>query len=83
MGDRVLGEAQKDKVSKIIPLRYQQHVTTAGCAVAVTPEPAQLYGLTVLAFLLHTPELHGWCMSCGQDWPCPQVCLAYRIREWF
>jgi hypothetical protein len=83
MGDRVLGEAQEGNGSTVIASRHQQHVTTAGCVAAATPEPIQLYGLTVLAFLLHKPELGDWCVACGQDWPCPQVCLAYRIREGF
>ncbi len=80
MGGRTLDEAQQ---SNIISVQHQRHPTVAGCAVAATPEPTQLYGLTVLAFLLYQPELHGWCVSCGQHWPCPQVCLAYRFREGF
>jgi hypothetical protein len=80
MGVRLLDEAQH---STIMPVRHQPQPTITGPVVAAAPEPAQLYNLTVLTFLLHTPELHGWCVSCGQGWPCPQVCLAYRIREGF
>ncbi len=52
-------------------------------------EPAQLYGLACLAFVLHLPEpdvSNGTtpsCVQCGQDWPCPHLRLAYRIREAF
>ncbi len=48
------------------------------------PEPAALYALIVLAFVLHTPITNdGTCGQCGQAWPCPQVRLAYRLREGF
>jgi hypothetical protein len=85
MSVRSFGEAQQGNVSTVMPLRHQRHATTAGCVVAATPEPepAQLYDLTALAFRLHKLALHGWCVACGQDWPCPQVRLAYRIREGF
>lgn len=52
-------------------------------------EPAQLYGLACLAFVLHLPEpdtpVRGIssCVQCGQHWPCPHLRLAYRIREAF
>ncbi|MGH3630917.1 MAG: hypothetical protein ACRDRL_26170 [Sciscionella sp.] len=51
-----------------------------------TPEPAQLYSLIVLALVLHTPvPLLGRevCGQCGQDWPCEQSRLAWRLREGF
>jgi hypothetical protein len=48
------------------------------------PEPAALYGLTVLAFLLHTPsELGRFCVRCRTAWPCDHLRLAYRLREGF
>jgi hypothetical protein len=53
---------------------------------APLPEPAQLYGLTVLAFLLHTPtsgRARQWCVRCGVVWPCDHLRLAYRLREGF
>jgi hypothetical protein len=68
-------------------------VTTAGLAPViplrpdrmtepVIPQPARLYCLTVLAFLLHKPGA-GECVRCGQPWPCQQARLAYRLREGF
>lgn len=49
-----------------------------------TPEPAPLYHLIVLAFLLHTPSGQPpVCVSCAQKWPCDHLCLAYRLREGF
>jgi hypothetical protein len=51
---------------------------------APLPEPAQLYGLTVLAFLLHTPtRFIRRCVRCGTAWPCDHLRLAYRLREAF
>jgi hypothetical protein len=48
------------------------------------PEPATLYSLTVLAFLLHTPtELGRFCVRCWTAWPCDHLRLAYRLREGF
>ncbi|MCE7006587.1 hypothetical protein LWC34_27705 [Kibdelosporangium philippinense] len=63
----------------------------AGIAPAIhndapLPEPAQLYGLVVLAFLLHTPTRavgRQWCVRCSVDWPCDHLRLAYRLREGF
>ncbi|WP_084429519.1 hypothetical protein [Kibdelosporangium aridum] len=51
---------------------------------APLPQPVQLYGLTVLAFLLHTPT-RGLqrCVRCGTAWPCDHLRLAYRLREGF
>jgi hypothetical protein len=43
MGDRILGEVQQGNVSTVIPLRHQQHVTTADRVVTAPPEPVQLY----------------------------------------
>jgi hypothetical protein len=48
------------------------------------PEPAQLYGLTVLAFLLHKPmPFMPVCVRCRTVWPCDHLRLAYRLREGF
>lgn len=52
------------------------------------PEPAQLYHLAVLAFLLHVPNDDGdalatACTSCQEPWPCEHLRLAFRIREGF
>jgi hypothetical protein len=62
-----------------------------GLSVAVPgdaplPEPVQLYGLTVLAFLLHTPTpgvRRRRCVRCETRWPCDHLRLAYRLREGF
>jgi hypothetical protein len=49
-----------------------------------SPEPVALYSLIVLALVLHTPvTCDGICGQCAESWPCPQVCLAYRLREAF
>jgi hypothetical protein len=62
------------------PYRSRLDPTTAPC----TPEPAQLYNLTVLAFLLHTPVGQPeMCSSCELKWPCEHLRLAYRLREGF
>jgi hypothetical protein len=55
------------------------------------PEPATLYSLVVLALVLHhpvpafSPAAPGddICGQCGRAWPCPQIKLAYRLREGF
>jgi hypothetical protein len=50
----------------------------------LAPETARLYGLTVLAFLLHTPTRFGRrCVRCATAWPCEHLRLAYRLREGF
>jgi hypothetical protein len=52
--------------------------------VAETPEPAQLYCLIGLTFLLHVPS--SWpevCACCDRAWPCEPVRLAFRLREGF
>jgi len=78
MGVRLHAEVRP---SNVIPLRPKGFVPAV--AVTSTPEPVQLYHLIVLAFLLHVPEPDGWCQTCGHDWPCQQVRLAYRLREGF
>jgi hypothetical protein len=78
MGVRLLNEVRPANVI-LFPARAWQPT-----ADAETPGPAQLYHLTVLAFLLHTPAGEPQlCASCGQQWPCDHVCLAYRLREGF
>ncbi len=51
------------------------------------PAPAQLYSLTTRTFLLHVPDAEhssaARCSCCSQCWPCPQVRLAFRLREAF
>ena len=48
------------------------------------PEPAQLYCLIGLTFVLHAPVTYdGVCGQCGNPWPCERVRLAYRLREGF
>ncbi|GAA4549989.1 hypothetical protein [Amycolatopsis samaneae] len=48
------------------------------------PEPAQLYSLITLTLRLHAAALTGLaCRWCGEDWPCPDVRLAWRLREGF
>ena len=72
----------KQRPAKVIPLR-RKHDDLFEPAADV-PEPAQLYYLIVLAFLLHTPNGHQpLCACCGQSWPCQQVRLAFRLREGF
>jgi hypothetical protein len=49
-----------------------------------SPEPVALYSLIVLALVLHVPVIgDGICGQCGLEWPCPQMRLAYRLREGF
>jgi hypothetical protein len=77
MGVRLHDEVRP---SNVIPLHPNRFITVVGAA---TPEPTQLYSLIVLAFLLHVPKPDGWCQTCGHDWPCQHVRLAYRLREGF
>lgn len=70
-------------LATVIPLRHKR-MTTA--EVPPLPEPVQLYGLTVLAFLLHVPrecQDGEVCRQCHDLWPCAQVRLAFRNREAF
>jgi hypothetical protein len=49
-----------------------------------TPEPAQLYSLITLTFVLHEPDpATGDCACCTAAWPCDAVRQAYRLREGF
>lgn len=48
------------------------------------PEPAALYALIVLALAIHQPAAGSdTCGECAEAWPCPQVRLAFRLREAF
>jgi hypothetical protein len=72
-------------VAKVIPLQARQRPTlVAPVAQADTPEPAQLYCLIGLTFVLHIPVTAGsTCGRCGERWPCTKVRLAFRLREGF
>lgn len=69
-------------LATVIPLRSKHFVGSPNPASAETPEPAALYGLTVIAFCLHT-NVGGMCPRCRVVWPCDHVRLAYRLREGF
>jgi hypothetical protein len=71
--------------SNIIPLWANETSTQdASHEDDSLPEPAALYGLTALAFLLHTPtELGQCCVRCYTAWPCDHLRLAFRLREGF
>lgn len=67
----------------VAPLDSPTH--SAGASSAV-PEPVRLYELICLALLVHRPgsaRLGARCTQCEQPWPCPQLRLAYRLREGF
>lgn len=71
-------------LANVIPLQPHQKNRLALPSEPRLPEPAQLYALVVLAFILHRPaSADGVCGQCAEPWPCPQVCLAYRLREAF
>jgi hypothetical protein len=47
-------------------------------------EPAQLYTLIALTFTLHVPlPQSGRCETCAEAWSCPDLRLAFRLREGF
>lgn len=49
-----------------------------------TPELVELYALLTKHFNTHVPDEDSReCQSCRHPWPCPQVRLAYRLREGF
>lgn len=72
-------------LAPVIPLRHKHtHDVTAVKEPPSATEPARLYGLVCLAFVLHVPiPGGGLCGQCGQPWPCAHLRLAYRIREGF
>jgi hypothetical protein len=70
--------------ANVIPLKPYQKNRLVPCSEPRMPEPTQLYALVVLTFVLHRPlPADGMCEHCGLSWPCPQVCLAFRLREGF
>lgn len=71
-------------LANVIPLQSYQKNRLIPPTESRLPEPAALYALIVLAFMLHQPTAAGSaCGQCGAQWPCPQVRLAYRLREGF
>jgi hypothetical protein len=69
-------------LATVIPFPHQQPEPTV--PPAAPPEPVQLYGLIVIALLLHVPatqQAGALCRACAQAWPCPQVRLACRLLD--
>jgi hypothetical protein len=80
MGVRIVDERR----STVIPLYRNEPLAEPSLVNAPLPEPSQLYGLTALAFLLHTPtRFIRRCVRCGTAWPCDHLRLAFRLREGF
>ena len=89
------GELALAVLAPIRPLRHKQKKTLLPSVTEEQriPEPALLYGLASLALILHSPAAAtgsgndspswGFCDQCSQQWPCPQIRLAFRIREEF
>jgi hypothetical protein len=71
-------------LANVIPMKSYQKNRLVPPSDPESPEPVALYSLIVLAFVLHVPVTAGGiCGQCGQAWPCPQVRLAFRLREGF
>jgi len=71
-------------LAPVIPLKSYQKNRLAPPVEPRIPEPAKLYCLIGLTFLLHEPVTDGSiCGQCAEAWPCPQVRLAFRLREGF
>jgi hypothetical protein len=71
-------------LAPVIPLQPYRKNRRIPPVEPCIPEPAKLYCLITLAFLLHVPITAGdICGQCGTVWPCPQVRLAFRLREGF
>ncbi|GAB3873880.1 hypothetical protein ACFQ1S_00435 [Kibdelosporangium lantanae] len=82
MGVRLIDTVESDNV---IPLR-NRYVADNGTPHTdeQLPEPATLYSLIILAFVLHTPSrFTRCCVRCSVPWPCDHLRLAYRLREGF
>lgn len=63
---------------------WQRRLNKLSATIERLPEPAQLYSLVVLTFVLHEPEpASDDCACCADPWPCETVRLAYRLREGF
>ncbi len=70
--------------ANVIPLKQYQKNRLVQLRDPESPEPVALYSLIVLTLVLHTPvKDDGLCRQCSLEWPCPQVRLAYRLREGF
>lgn len=70
--------------AKVIPFKPYQKNRLMPATEPRIPEPAQLYSLVVLTFVLHVPaKASGGCAQCGETWPCARVRLAFRLREGF
>ena len=69
-------------LAAVIPLQGKDILGESAVSTADVPEPATLYYLTVIAFLLHV-DVDGACPRCREPWPCDHLRLAYRLREAF
>jgi hypothetical protein len=70
--------------ANVVPLKAYQKNRLVPPTDPESPEPVALYSLIVLALVLHAPVTYdGICGQCGLEWPCPQMRLAYRLREGF
>lgn len=69
-------------LAAVIPLQDRNILGESAAPTADVPEPATLYYLTVIAFLLHV-DVEGSCPRCRAAWPCDHLRLAYRLREAF
>jgi hypothetical protein len=80
MGVRVTDDCR----SNVIPLHRSESIEEPSLVDAPSPEPTQLYGLTVLAFLLHPPtRFIRRRVRCATAWPCDHLRLAFHLREGF
>ena len=73
-------------LAAVIPLRAKDKAVKAPPSEPELHKPVQLYGLTVLAFLLHVPVDIGdeaYCTRCPEPWPCDHLRLAFRLGEAF
>lgn len=71
-------------LAPVIPIKPYQKNRLVPRREPRIPEPAQLYCLITLTFVLHTPVTAGdMCGQCGEPWPCARVRLAFRLREGF
>lgn len=68
----------------VVPIKPQHKNRLVVPTEARLPEPAALYALIVLALAIHQPTAGSdTCGECADVWPCPQVRLAFRLREAF
>jgi hypothetical protein len=71
-------------LTPVIPRKSYQKNRLTPITEPRVPEPIKLYCLISLTFALHVPATtEGICGQCGVAWPCPQVRLAFRLREGF